>query len=155
MATSFDQLVRELRGFDQRREIQKACSAGIRKAVAPARKAVKKAAKNTLPKRGGLNVWVGRTRITAQFRYAGRKAGVKLKGGRDSSDGHRTDIVRIDAGRVRAPAWGHKTRAGWHNVAVTPGFFSQTLADLPDWRSEVDAAVDASLEQLRRGRTGV
>lgn len=151
MATSFQQLVKELKAFDGRREITKACAKGIRKAVKPATKAIKKAAKDTLPKGGGLNVWVSKTRITAQFRFAGRKAGVKIKGGRNSLGG-RSDVKAIDRGRVRAPSWGHRTRASWHTVTVKPGFFTQTAADLPDWRANVDAEVDLALETLRRGR---
>lgn len=150
MATSFDQLVKELKAFDGRREITKACSKGIRKAVKPAGKAIKKAAEETLPKGGGLNIWVSKIRITAQFRYAGRKAGVKIKGGRKSLH-DRSDIKAIDKGRVRAPSWGHRTRASWHTVTVQPGFFTQTAAALPDWRNGVDAEVDQALEQIRRG----
>jgi len=150
VATSFDELVRELKAFDNRREIQNACARGIRKAVKPATKAVKKAALGTLPKRGGLNVWVNKIRITAQFRFAGRKAGMKLKGGRNSQGG-RSDITALDRGRVRAPSWGRRTRASWHTVTVTPGFFTKTLADTPDWREGVESEVDQALNTLRRG----
>lgn len=151
MATSFDQLVRELKDFDQRREIQKACARGIRKAVKPAIKTVKTTAKEIMPKRGGLNVWVSKIRITAQFRFSGRKAGVKLKGGRNSAGG-RSDIDAIDRGRVRAPSWGRRHKGAWHTQEVEAGFFRKTLADLPDWKVGVDEAVDEALEQLRKGR---
>ena len=150
MATSFDQLVRELKAFDGRREVTKAMGKGIRKAVQPARKAIKKVALSTLPAGGGLNVWVSKTRINVQIKTAGRRAGVKLKGGRNSLGG-RSDINAVDRGRVRAPSWGHRTKASWHTVQVTPGFFTKTAADLPDWREAVDAEVDGALDQLRRG----
>lgn len=150
MATSFEQLVRELKAFDRRREITKAMSKGIRKAVTPARKAIKAAALSTMPKSGGLNVWVSKTRINVQIKTAGRRAGVKLKGGRNSQGG-RSDMAAIDRGRVRAPSWGKRTRASWHTVAVQPGFFTKTATDLPDWRDDVDTEVDQALETLRRG----
>jgi len=150
VATSFDQLVRELKAFDGRREVTKAMGKGIRKAVQPARKAIKKVALSTLPAGGGLNVWVSKTRINVQIKTAGRRAGVKLKGGRNSLGG-RSDINAVDRGRVRAPSWGHRTKASWHTVTVTPGFFTKTAADLPDWREAVDAEVDGALDQLRRG----
>lgn len=150
MATSFDELVRELRAFRDRREIINATARGIRAATKPARKAIKRAAKDTLPKRGGLNLWVSRISVLAQVRLSGKRAGVKLKGGRNSLGG-RSDIAAIDRGRVRAPSWGHRTRASWHTVSVTPGFFTKTAADLPDWREDVDREVDKSLETLRRG----
>lgn len=150
MATSFDELVRELRGFRLRKEITNACARGIRAATKPARQAIKKAAKDNLPKRGGLNVWVSRISVLAQVRLSGNRAGVKLKGGRNSL-GARSDIRAIDRGRVRAPSWGHRTKASWHTVTVTPGFFTQTAADLPDWRGGVDQEVDQALEKIRRG----
>jgi hypothetical protein len=150
VATSFDELVRELRAFRERREIINATARGIRAATKPARKAIKRAAKETLPKRGGLNLWVSKISVLAQVRLSGRKAGVKLKGGRNSLGG-RSDIAAIDRGRVRAPSWGHRTRASWHTVSVTPGFFTKTAAELPDWREDVDSEVDKALETLRRG----
>ncbi len=150
VATTFDQLVAELRAFRESRAVTNACARGIRAAVKPARTAIKAAALNTMPKAGGLNVWVSKISISAQVRLSGRRAGVKLKGGRNSQGG-RSDITRIDAGRVRAPSWGRKTKAAWHNVAVTPGFFTGTAAALPDWRDEVDRAVDDALDTIRRG----
>jgi hypothetical protein len=153
VATSFDELVRELRTFRERREITNATVRGIRAATKPARQAIKRAAKETLPKHGGrngLNLWVSKISVLAQVRLSGRKAGVKLKGGRDSLGG-RSDIAAVDRGRVRAPSWGHRTRASWHTVSVTPGFFTKTAAELPDWREDVDHEVDKALETLRRG----
>jgi hypothetical protein len=150
MATSFDELVRELKGFNQRREVIKAASKGMRAAVKPARKAIKRAAKDTLPKGGKLNLWVSRISILAQVRLSGRRAGVKLKGGRNSTGG-RSDINAIDRGRVRAPSWGRRTKGSWHTVTVTPGFFTKTAAELPDWREQIDAEVDKALDQIRRG----
>ncbi|HET8716668.1 MAG TPA: hypothetical protein VFM50_02870 [Nocardioidaceae bacterium] len=150
MATSFDQLVRELAAFRNSRAVVNACARGIRKATKPARKAIKVAARETLPKSGGLNVWVSRISILAQVRLSGRKAGVKLKGGRNSLGG-RSDITAIDRGRVRAPSWGHRNANSWHTVTVKPGFFTDTAAALPDWRTEVDAEVDRALDTIRRG----
>jgi hypothetical protein len=150
VATSFDELVRELRAFRERREITNATARGIRAATKPARQAIKRAAKDILPKHGGLNLWVSRISVLAQVRLSGSKAGVKLKGGRNSLGG-RSDIAAIDRGRVRAPSWGHRSRASWHTVSVAPGFFTKTAADLPDWRQDVDREVDKALDTLRRG----
>lgn len=150
MATSFDELVRELRAFRDRKQIVNATARGIRAATKPARKAIKKAAKDTLPKGGGLNVWVSKISVLAQVRLSGNRAGVKLKGGRNSL-GARSDVTAIDKGRVRAPSWGRRNANSWHTVLVTPGFFTKTAADLPDWRDQVDAEVDKALDTLRRG----
>lgn len=150
MATSFDELVRELRAFRARREVTNAMGKGIRKAVVPARKAIREKARAILPKRGGLNIWVGRISILAQIRTSGNRAGVKLKGGRNSQGG-RSDIKAVDRGRVRAPSWGRRTKASWHTVTVVPGFFTETAATLPDWREDVAAEVDKALDTIRRG----
>lgn len=150
MAVSVDELVRELRAFDNRREVTKAAARGIRKAVSPARKAIKRAAKDQMPKRGGLNIWVSRISVLAQIRLSGRNPTIKLKGGRNSQK-KRSDVNAIDRGRVRAPSWGRRTHASWHTVTVTPGFFTKTAADLPDWRENVDAELDKTLGQIRRG----
>jgi hypothetical protein len=150
VATKINELARELRAFTGRREIINATSRGIRNAVKPARVAIKAAARSMLPKRGGLNVWVSKIGITASIKLTAKKAGVKLKGGRNAQGG-RSDMHRIDAdGRVRAPSWGRKTRSDWHNVSVTPGFFTRTAAELPDWVDQVDAEIDGALDKIRR-----
>jgi hypothetical protein len=148
--SSVEELIAALRMFDARREIVNAAARGIRKAVAPARKAIKATAKATMPERGHLNIWVSRIGILAQIRLSGRRAGVKLKGGRNSLGG-RSDVSAIDRGRVRAPSWGHRNANSWHTVTVTPGFFTRTAAELPDWRDNVDAEADKALDQIRRG----
>lgn len=150
MATSFDQLVRELRAFDNRREIVKAMSKGIRAGVPPVRKAIRAAALATLPAAGGLSRWVATTRINLQVKASGRRAGIKLIGGRNSLRG-RSDIAAIDRGRVRAPSWGRRTPGSWHTQQVRPGFFTRTAADAHDWRDQVDREVDQALDTLRRG----
>jgi hypothetical protein len=150
MAGSLDQLVRDLRGFEGRREVTKALRARIRKPVPQIRRAIKARALDTLPRRGGLNAWVASTRVTTVIRLAGRAAGVRLKGGRNSSK-TRSDIRATDRGRVRAPSWGRRGAGAWHNQTVTPGFFTEPAADVDAWRTECVAAVDEALEVVRRG----
>lgn len=151
MAISVDELVRELRSFDARREIVKAIGKGVRAGVPPVRKAIRSRALDTLPRAHGLGAWVSKISITAQVKLQARSGTIKLKGGRNSL-GQRSDIKRIDAGRVRAPSWGHRTAASWHNQAVKPGFFTETAAAAKDWHDDVDQAVDEALNQIRGGR---
>ena len=100
--------------------------------------------------RGGLNAWVSKIRINTQIKTSGRRAGIKLVGGRNS-EGGRSDVSAIDRGRVRAPTFGHRSKNAWHTVTVEPGFFTKTAAEATEWRSQVDAEVDKALEELRRG----
>lgn len=150
MATSFSQLVKELKAFDNRREITKAMSKGIRKATGPVRKKIRSTAITTLPHSGGLGKWVSSIRINLKIKTSGRRAGITMVGGRNSAGG-RSDINAIDRGRVRAPSWGHRTKASWHTQVVPPGFFTETATNAIEWRAAVDGEVDAALEQLRRG----
>lgn len=151
MATSFDELIRELRGFDQKREIVKAMSKGIRSSAPKVRRRIRAAAIAILPEDGGLGAWVAKIRINLRIKTGSRSASIKLIGGRNSVGG-RSDIAAIDRGRVRAPTFGHRSRGAWHTVTVEPGFFTKTAAEADDWRADVDREVDQALETLRRGR---
>lgn len=151
MAVSVDQLVRELRSFDQRGEIIKAMKAGIRKPVPAVRKAIRAHAVAILPKSGGLGAWVAQTRINVEVKLTGyKRVGIRLKGGRNSTGG-RSDVNAIDRGRVRAPSWGHRTMASWHTVTVQPGWFTEPAAESDQWIAAVDREIDGALDQLRRG----
>lgn len=150
MAISVDQLVAELRGFDGRREVVKAIGRGIRKGAPAVRKAIRASAIEQLPSGGGLGKWVAAARVTVQIRLSGRKAGVRLKGGRNSA-GQRSDIKAIDNGRVRAPSWGRRGKGAWHVQTVPAGFFTRTAAEATEWHAEVESAVDDALNQIRRG----
>jgi hypothetical protein len=151
MAVSFEQLVRELRAFEAKREIVKAMSKGIRKSAPKVRQKIRAAAVELLPESGGLGAWVAKIRINLRIKTSGRSASIKLLGGRNSAGG-RSDIDAIDRGRVRAPSWGHRAKGDWHTQTVPAGFFTRTAADADDWRADVDREVDQALETLRRGR---
>jgi hypothetical protein len=150
MATNVDRLVAELRGFRDRKAVLAAMRKGIRAGVPPVRKAIRARALATLPHRGGLARWVAAGRINLKVKASSASAGVTLIGGRNSQGG-RTDMRAIDAGRVRAPSWGRRTSAAWHVQAVRPGFFTEPAAGSTSWHNEVDAAVDHALNTLRAG----
>jgi len=151
MGTSLQEFARELKTFDDRRVVLKALRTAIRKPFPAVRARIKASALATLPKRGGLNAWVAATKVSLSVKATtGRSAGVIVKGGRNSTGG-RSDIRAIDRGRVRAPSWGHRTRASWHTVAVAPGFFTTPVVEAEEWREEIDRSVDAAFETLRRG----
>lgn len=139
MANSLDDLIRDLRKYEDRKVVVRELRQAIRKPVPVVRRRIKRVALDTLPHRGGLGLWVSKTRITAVIKLAGRSAGVSLKGGRNST-GARSDIKRIDKGRVRAPSWGRRAQGSWHTQEVAEGFFTKTAAEASEWRQ---AAVDA------------
>lgn len=150
MSVSFAQLIVELRGFDQRREIVKALNRGLRAAAPAIRAEIRAVALETLPSSGGLGAWVARTRINIRSRTSGRRASVKLVGGRNSAGG-RSDINAIDRGRVRSPSWGRRGNGQWHTTLVQPGFFTDTAAESREWQDRSEQAIESALDQLRRG----
>lgn len=148
--SALDDLIRDLKRFEGRREVVKALRKEIRRPVPTVRKAIRRRALDTLPEGGGLNKWVAKTRVNVQIKLAGRGAGIRLKGGRNSLHG-RTDTRAIDAGRVRHPSWGRRGPGQWHTQQVTPGFFTDPAGDIGTWRTACVKAVDEALEVIRRG----
>ncbi len=147
-SASVDAFVRELRGFSARGEIVKQLRTEMRKPLPEVRKKIKASALNTLPRRGGLNKWAARTRITAKITVTGRAVKVRVRGARNSLGGE-SDINAIDRGRVRHPSWGRRGRGQWHVQRVTAGFFTTPVSEDEQWRAACLAAVDKALETIR------
>lgn len=147
---TLDDLIRDLRTFEAKKEVIRQLRTEFRKPVPVVRSAIKQRALDTLPKSGGLNVWVSRTRITAQIRISGSRASVRLRGGRRSVGGT-SDINRIDKGRTRHPSWGRRGAGQWHAQAVEPGFFTKPNEETDAWREAILSAVDNALDLIRRG----
>lgn len=145
---SLDDLVHDLRKFERRKEIVKALRKRIREPVPKIRRSIKARALATMPKSGGLNIWVSRTKVTAQVKFTGRKAGVKLRGARNSQK-KKSDLRRLDAGRLRHPSWGKRGEGQWHLQGVPSGFFSGPSAEMTQWRDACLNAVDDALKTIR------
>lgn len=147
---SIEDLIRDVKAFEGRREVLKAFRKRIRQPVPPIRRAVRARALATLPSSGGLGAWVAASRVNVQIKLSGRSVGVRLRAGRNSKGG-RSDVRRIDAGRVRAPSWGRKTRAAWHTQQVTPGWFTGPAGEVDQWRGACLDAIDDALEVIAGG----
>lgn len=151
MATDMRVFVAELRAFDGRREIVQAMRRRIRKPLPAVRKRIRAHAISILPSSGGLGAWAAASRITTTIRYASaRSAGVRLRGTRKSA-GDKSDLNRLDRGTVRHPTFGRRGAGQWHTQTVPAGWFTTPAADAPQWRAEIDAAVDDALDKIRRG----
>lgn len=145
-----DALIRDVRTFQASQALLKQMRANIRRPVPKVRRAVKARAVATLPQRGGLGRWVASSRVTAQIRLSGRAAGVRLKAGRNSQGG-RSDVNRIDQGKVRAPSWGRRTAAAWHSQTVTPGWFTKPATEIDQWREIAEQAITDAVGVIRGG----
>lgn len=139
-----------LRHMGEDRTIINEMTKRIRRAAGPLRAAVKSMARAILPKLGGLGVWVSRANIRVSVKRSSRYAGVSLFVGKDSIHG-RTDMVAIDAGKVRHPTYGN--RKHWSLQAVTPGFATNVMHGSAADRFQADtlAAVDAAVAQVLHG----
>lgn len=144
-------MIRDLRGVSDRKEILKSVRRTIREPLPGTRKAIKARALRTLPSRGGLARWVASTRVTAQIKLTASVVRVTIKGGRNSSK-KRSDVNAIDRGRLRHPSWGRRGPGQWHNQTVVPGFFTQAVeSQSGEFRGAVDRGVTIVTERLNRG----
>ena len=150
MAVSAEQLARELRAFDGRRQIVKALRRALTRVSKPAVKDVRAHAVAILPSTGGLNKWVAASRIGVKISYASRSAGVRMKGSRTSLT-DKSDLDRIDAGTVRAPSWGRRGPGSWHNQSVPAGWWTDPLSNNAQWQADADTEIDRALDEIRRG----
>ncbi|MER5703476.1 hypothetical protein ABT023_16245 [Micromonospora sp. NPDC002296] len=150
---SIDDLIRDLRRFEQRKVVTNALAKAVRKPVPQIRRLIRRRALVALPSSGGFGKWVSKLSITASVKLQGRAAGVRLKGRRR---GHpdkqpRVDLRRIDQGRAAHPSWGRRGDGQWHFQQVEPGFFSRPATEVDQWRAACVDAVDEALEVIRRG----
>lgn len=152
-AESMRRLAADLRAVDDKKAILKALRKELREPVPRVRVAIRAAAVRDLPGKNGLGAWVAKTRVNASVRISGSAfAGLSLRGGRSSTTGKKSDIRRIDAGKVRAPSWGRRGKGAWHLQEVTPGFFTKTVTDdfAGAWQAAALAAVDRVVSDLGR-----
>jgi hypothetical protein len=150
---TIDRLVRDLQGHAQRKVVLRQLRKRMRQPLPAARKGVRAAAVEQLPRAGGLGVWVAKTRITANLRVTARAVRLTVKGSR-RKDKKLSDIRRIDAGTVRHPTFGRRTGAyDWHNQAVPEGFFTKTISEryADEWRRVAVEAAEAAVAELSGG----
>lgn len=150
---SLDDLIRDLRRFDRRKEVTNALARKVREPVPAVRKAIRKRAIEVLPASGGFGRWVSKLSITAAVKLQGRAAGVKLKGKRKGFPDKepKIELRRLDQGVARHPSWGRRGKDDWHLQNVTPGFFSKPSTEVDQWRDAAAKAVDDALGVIRRG----
>jgi hypothetical protein len=145
---SAQQFARELRSFDDRRKIVQAMRRGLTVSAKPLTARIKASARDKLPNRGGLGAWVAASKIGVRIGYAGRSAGIRLRGGRKSLR-DKSDLQRIDAGAVRHPSWGRRGQGSWHVQSVRAGWWTEPLSDDRQFVDAVDAEVDRVLNEIR------
>lgn len=103
---------------------------------------VRASARESMPKRGGLNDWLAGVRVSMATSTTGNRVGVRVKGAKGKHD-----IKAINRGRLRHPVYGHRDR--WKTQSIEPGFFDKPIAAMaPELRASVRAAMDAAARKL-------
>lgn len=125
-------------------ELRRELYRGLNRATKPLKEAAKRAARQDLPRRGGLNELVASARFSTRTRGGGRTPGVSLTASKAG-----TDLRWIDRGKLRHPVFGRST---WVNQTVPAGWFTKTLeAEGPAVRKELVTVLDDIARRLGRG----
>lgn len=148
MAESIEHYARTVEQLMAEHRVLTAIEKGMRKPIPAVRRAIAARALEILPKRGGLNKWVAEAKVTSKVTVVGDRVNIHFKGGRDSAR-DRSDLNRIDMGRVRHPAWGRRSRGQWSTQSVVPEFFTKPVTEPEQWLAAADAALDEALEVIR------
>jgi len=153
--TGADQLARLSKQLKEAGDkgLQRELSKGIRDALKPVRTVdLPKSALETLPRKGGINVIVAKTKYTINKRTGNRIAGLRL------TAKNIVNLRRIDDGVLRHPVFQNphqkkkSAKTAWVNQKVTPGWFTEpTGAAAPDIQREVTKAMDRVAGQITKG----
>lgn len=140
MATPHE-MAAALRKFADEGRISKELRKTLREPLPEVRKAIKENAVEILPSSGGLGQWVAASKVTAAIRSEGLTVVVRLRGGRSSVTGKKSDMRRMDEGRLRHPRWGHRKKGDWFTQTVTPKWFTGPAAETSAWRPAIEEGV--------------
>ena len=95
---------------------------GLKKGAEPLVQKVTEAARDQLPKGGGLNEQVAGQKVKVQVRTGARTAGVRMTT-------TAPDTAMTDSGFVRHPVYGNRKKWVTQQIPAAKGWWSQTLAD--------------------------
>lgn len=144
----------QLRKLGADLKVAGSAAGGLRRDLLAAMRALEKplvekarqSARDSLPRRGGLNEWVGVADIKFRNSLTGARVGarvVAVKGKHDLSDLDGT-------GTIRHPVFGH--RGTWVNQTVATGWFSKPMeAAAPEVQAALVAAIAATTTRLEKG----
>jgi len=140
-AEQLEKLGKQLRAAGDK-DLRRETLAGLRAATKPIRAAIREYDLQHLPKRGGLNRVMARSRITTQVRTSGRNPGIRL-----ATKSHDPRIDRT--GRVWHPTFGHRDRGVVQHI--DPGYFSVPASrEAPAVQAELLKALKRVEKQLEK-----
>lgn len=121
-----------------------------RRITRPTVNAIKKSARETLPKRGGLNRYVAANSVKTQVKTSGAGAGmgirITVKRSKRGGSGQ-VNVYGINNGEVQHPVWGHRP---YLPQGVPAGFVDNAIDEqtVPDLQTALRDAVDKLLHEL-------
>ena len=126
------------------KDLRKELYRGIQRAGKPLREATKASAREHLPRKGGLNELIARSRYSMKTR-SGENPTVQFVAARKG-----IDMKAIERGRLRHPVFGN--RKNWVTQTIAGGFFARATQDaIPEVRKEVVKVLDDIAEKIARG----
>jgi hypothetical protein len=146
-ATAFYELSKRLKeaGGSGRGSLRSEMHKAVKKAAKPLPKAVKDAAREKLPKRGGLNRVIAKRTPSVTTRTGATTAGVRIQD-------KKTDPRMSTQGRIYHPVFG---RSGSDVVQIQPeikGYFDETLKDeAPEVRDAIVEVLADFAQQITKG----
>lgn len=143
-------LGKAIRKMGADRTILKNLTKRIKTMTPEIRDGIRTSAVAILPHRGGLGVWVSKSRVAVTVTRGAATAGVRIVAGRNST-GKRSDIANINAGSTRHMLFGN--RKDWYPQRVVPGFASKVVqGPLGDaFQAHTMAAIDDTIAEVLRG----
>ena len=143
-AAKLDAVARRLKETDNR-ALRKELYRGIARAGKPLKAAVRKGALEALPKRGGLNAFVAKSRTNLKPLAGKGDAVVRLTTAKKGSD-----LRAINRGRLRHPVFGN--RKVWVTQTVPARWFEKSVeSQVDEVRKEVVKVIDDVAEKVARG----
>lgn len=135
-----------LQGLD--REGKRALGKTLSAAVDPLRDDFTDEAISSLPSRGGLGVYVAKSRFVVRRRLGGSRPTLAIRV-RRSKRGGAVDLTRIEEGRLRHPVYGD--RRTWVNQSVKAGMWDRvTGRAVVVTAARLSAAVDDAIKSAVR-----
>jgi hypothetical protein len=117
-------------------ELAKNMNKQINQTMTPVRRAFKASALKKLPRRGGLNVLVSKTK----YRTQKNKNGVRLIAR------NAYELEKLDNGKIRHPSFGHKP---WTTQTVKQGVFSEPWEEnAKNVRDGVNKAITDTISEV-------
>lgn len=144
----------ELRGADQLRalsmrlkdlgdkELKREFSKAITAATKPLVQDLRQSARETLPKKGGLNERIAKSQIRTVRRASSRTQGIRV------TAKNAYVLGRLDQGHVRHPVFGHKV---WVDQTVKSGWWTRPTEAIGP---QVIRSVEAAMQHMARKLDG-